>query len=113
MEWWGQEGFSSLFAHIDFREGAASLVCMSSPEYGDHYSTWRYEKIVPMQRIEYIHNLADKDGKKVDPVKMGLPSDFPHDLRHVIPFTDMGNGQTELTVPEYYHLVCHILSISN
>ena len=73
MQWWGPEGFTSPLAQIDFREGATSLVCMSSPEYGDHYSTWRYEKIVPMQRIEYIHNLADKDGNPVDPVKMGMP----------------------------------------
>src|SRR2546423_12079236 len=84
MQWWGPEGFTSPLAQIDFHEGATSLVCMSSPEYGDHYSTWRYEKIVPMQRIEYIHNLADKDGNPVDPVKMGMSPDFPRDQRHTV-----------------------------
>lgn len=101
MQWWGPEGFTSPLAQIDFREGAPSLVCMSSPEYGDHYSIWRYEKIVPMQRIEYIHNLADKDGKKVDPVEIGMPPDFPQDQRHTVTFKDVGNGQTEMTVTEY------------
>jgi uncharacterized protein YndB with AHSA1/START domain len=48
MRWWGAEGFTSPLARIDFREGGTSLVCMSSPEYGDLYSTWQYRNIVPM-----------------------------------------------------------------
>lgn len=39
MQWWGPEGFASPVAKMDFREGGISLVCMSSPEYGDLYST--------------------------------------------------------------------------
>jgi uncharacterized protein YndB with AHSA1/START domain len=112
MQWWGPEGFTSPLAQIDFHEGATSLVCMSSPEYGDHYSIWQYEKIVPMQRIEYIHNLADKDGKKVDPVKMGMPPDFPQDQRHAVTFKDLGNSQTEMTVTEYDWTVGHMMEMS-
>jgi uncharacterized protein YndB with AHSA1/START domain len=112
MQWWGPEGFTSPLAQIDFREGATSLVCMSSPEYGDHYSTWRYEKIVPMQRIEYIHNLADKDGNPVDPVKMGMPPDFPRDQRHTVTFKDLGNGKTEMTATEYDWTVGHMMEMS-
>jgi uncharacterized protein YndB with AHSA1/START domain len=112
MQWWGPEGFTSSLAQIDFREGATSLVCMSSPEFGDHYSIWQYEKIVPMQRIEYIHNLADKDGKKVDPVEIGMPPDFPQDQRHTVTFKDVGNGQTEMTVTEYGWTVGHMMEMS-
>src|SRR5882672_10707541 len=64
MKWWGPNGFTSPSAMIDFREGGVSLVCMRAPiEFGgqDFYSTWAYKKIVPMERIEYIENLADKD----------------------------------------------------
>ncbi len=35
-QWWGPAGFTSPLAQINFREGATSLVCMSSPEYRDH-----------------------------------------------------------------------------
>ena len=112
MQWWGPDGFTSPLAQMDFREGATSLVCMSAPEYGDHYSIWRYEKIVPMQRIEYIHNLADKDGKKVDPIKMGIPADFPQDQRHTVTFKDVGNGQTEMTVTEHDWTVGHMMELS-
>jgi uncharacterized protein YndB with AHSA1/START domain len=112
MQWWGPEGFTSPLAQINFREGATSLVCMSSPEYGVHYSTWRYEKIVPMHEIAYIHNLADQEGNTVDPITMGLPPDFPRDQCHVVTFTDVGNGQTELTVTEHGWTVGHMMELS-
>jgi len=59
------------------------------------------QKIVPMQSIEFIQNLADKDGNPADPLKMGLPPEFPRDTRTVVTFKDLGNGQTEMTVTEY------------
>jgi len=103
-QWWGPTGFTCPLAEIDFREGCTSLVCMRAPaEMGgqDHYSTWHYQQIVPMQRIEYIHNLADKDGNKVDPAAMGMPPDFPQDQRHMVTLKALGDQQTELTVTEY------------
>lgn len=56
--------------------------------------------------------LADKDGKKVDPVKMGMPPDFPQNQRHVVTFKDVGNGQTELTVTEHDWTVGHMMELS-
>ncbi len=53
-----------------------------------------------MQLIEFIQNLADKDGKRVDPVKAGMPPDFPQDVRSVVTFKAKG-GKTEMTVTEY------------
>ena len=103
MQWWAPEGFSSPSAEVDFREGGTSLVCMRAPkDFGgrDTYSTWDYTKIVPNERIEYIHNLADKDGNKVDPTTVGMPADFPQDQQHSITFKDLGDGKTEVTVTE-------------
>ena len=112
MQWWGPDGFTSPLASMNFREGGTSLVCMSSPEYGDHYSTWHYEKIVPMQRIEYIHNLSDKDGNPVDPVKLGMPPDFPQNQHHTVTFKDLGNGKTEMTVTEHAWPVGQMMEMS-
>ena len=100
-QWWGPDGFTAPVAKIDFREGGTSLVCMSSPEYGQHYSTWYYREIVPLQRIEYIHNLADQDGHQVDPVQMGMPPDFPQDQRHTVTFQSLGERRTAMTVTEH------------
>src|SRR6476620_9761860 len=70
MRWWGPDYFTSPSAKIDFREGATSIVCMRAPkDFGgqDFYNTWAYQHIVPMQRIEFIQNLSDKDGEPIDP----------------------------------------------
>ena len=115
MQWWGPDHFTSPSAQIDFCEGGISLVCMRAPkEFGgqDMYSTWAYTKIVPLQRIEYIHNLADKNGKKADPVQMGMPADFPQDQRHVVTFKTLSDNQTELTVTEYGWAVGHMMEMS-
>lgn len=103
-QWWGPDGFTCPLATIDFREGGTSLVCMRAPmEYGgqDSFSTWHYLSIVPNERIEFIHNLADSTGKTIDPLSIGMPPDFPTDQRQEIIFKDLGNGQCEITVIEY------------
>ena len=112
MQWWGPEGFTSPLAHMDFREGGTSLVCMRSPAYGDHYSTWHYEQIVPLQRIEYIHNLSDQDGNPIDPIKLGMPPDFPQNQRHTVTFKNLGNGRTEMTVTEHDWPVGQMMELS-
>src|SRR5262245_14401970 len=62
---------------------------------------WPYQKITPMQQIEFINNFADKDAKQIDPTTMGLPSDIPQDVRHGITFKSVGNNMTEMTVTDY------------
>lgn len=113
-QWWGPNGFICPLAEIDFREGGTSLVCMNSPEYGfgDQYSTWFYREIVPMQRIEYIHNLTDKDGTPIDPTSIGMPEDFPQDVRNLVTFKDLGNGKTEMTVTEFDWTVGQMMEMS-
>ena len=67
----------------------------------DMYSRWVYQKIVPLERIEFIQNLADKDGNQIDPANLGLPPEFPRDTSTVVTFKNLGNGKTEMTVTEY------------
>jgi uncharacterized protein YndB with AHSA1/START domain len=104
MRWWGPDYFSSPSAKIDFREGGTSLVCMRAPaDFGgqDMYSTWVYQKIVPMQQIEFIQKLADENGDLIDPAVFGMPPEFPRDTRTVVTFKDLGNDKTEMTVTQY------------
>ncbi|HZJ24628.1 MAG TPA: hypothetical protein VFD54_15020, partial [Anaerolineales bacterium] len=56
---------------------------------------------VPLKRIEFIQNLADKDGNQIDPAEIGMPPEFPRDIRTVVTFKDLGNDKTEITVTEY------------
>jgi uncharacterized protein YndB with AHSA1/START domain len=112
VQWWGPEGFTSPLAKIDFREGGVSLVCMRSPEGQDLYNTWTYREIVPMRRIEFVQNFADEDGKKADPVEMGMPPGIPLDVRHVVTFEAKGGDKTEMTVTEYGYTSAQVVEIS-
>lgn len=103
IQWWGPKDYISPFCEIDFREGGKYLFCMRAPkEQGgqDYYSAGVYTKIVPMERLEFIQNLADKDGNTIDPAQVGMPPDFPKDLKMVIEFKAQGD-QTEITITEY------------
>jgi uncharacterized protein YndB with AHSA1/START domain len=66
----------------------------------DYYSTGVYNKIVPMERLEFTQSLADKDGNIMDPAQVGMPPDFPKEIKFVIEFKAQGD-QTELTITEY------------
>jgi uncharacterized protein YndB with AHSA1/START domain len=102
--WWGPTGFTSPSAEMDFRAGGASLVCMRAPaEYGgqDMYNTWTYTRIDPHERIEFVSNFADKEGRHLDRAAMGMPPGVPYDVPHVITFEAAGEGRTEMTVTEH------------
>jgi uncharacterized protein YndB with AHSA1/START domain len=104
MRWWGPDHFTCPSARINFQEGQSSIVCMRAPkEFGgqDFYGTWTYTRIVPLQRIEYIHTLSDKDGNEIDPGSMGLPPDFPQGQRNVVAFKTVGDNRTEVTVTQF------------
>ncbi len=115
MRWWGPTDFTSPLARIDFREGGVSLVAMRPPAHfgnQDMYSTWTYQRIVPLQRIEYIHNLSDADGHKIDPAALGMPPDFPQDQLQTITFKALSPNQTELTVTEHGWIVGQMMEMS-
>ena len=102
--WWGPDRFTCPRADIHFQEGATSIVCMRSPREfggGDQYSIWNYTKIIPYQRIEFIQNLASSTGEKMAPVALGMPPDFPEDIRTVVSFKKLEDNKTEMTVTEY------------
>ena len=104
MRWWGPDMFTCPRAEIDFRVGGKSIVSMQSPpEMGgmEFFSIWEYKKIVPLQRIEFIQNLADAAGNKMNPAALGMPADFPEDVPTIVTFKDLGGGKTEMTVAQY------------
>lgn len=100
-KWWGPDFFECPMAKMDFREGGTSVVSMISKKlnFPEQFSSMHYTKIVPNERIEYIHNMADKDGNKLDPKVLGMPADFPQDQLHIVTFKDLG-GKTEVTITE-------------
>lgn len=112
MRWWGPNGFTAPVAKMDIREGGTSLVCMRTPDGHDLYNTWTYREIVPMRRLEFIMDFADKDGTKIDPTTIGLPPELARGVRHVLTFATVGDSQAELTVTEYGYTSDQVLDMS-
>jgi uncharacterized protein YndB with AHSA1/START domain len=113
--WWGPSGFSAPVARMDFREGGSSLVCMRAPkEFGgqDLYNSWTYQKIIPMQRIEFIQHFTDQDGNRISPTDAGLPAEIPFEVPHLITFRALSEKMTEITVTEYGYPTEQITEIS-
>src|SRR5215218_11473668 len=67
----------------------------------DMYHTWTYTRIDPHERIEFVSNFADKEGRHLDPVAMGMPPGVPREVPHVIVFKAAGEKGTEMTVTEH------------
>lgn len=102
--WWGPKHFVSPVAKIDFRIGGKSLVSMLAPkEMGgqEFYSVWEYIKIIPLKTIEFVQSLSDDTGSKINPTEVGMPADFPRDIKTVVIFKALEKNKTEMTVTEY------------
>ncbi len=103
MRWWGPKYYASPWCKIDLREGGKYVFCMRAPQDQggqDSYTAGTYTKIVPMERLEFTQGLADGDGNPIDPAQMGMPPDFPKEIRTVVAFRAK-SAMTELTITEF------------
>ena len=103
VKWWGPRHYTAPSASIDLREGGKYIFSMRAPEEQggqEHYTAGIYKKIIPMEYLEFTQGLSDKDGNPIDPAQVGMPSDFPAEIRTSIVFKAKGN-MTELVITEY------------
>ena len=98
-QWWGPQGFTAPVAKMDFREGGSSLVCMRAPDGTEFWSTWTYQRIDPLERIEFVVGFSDTAGRQVAPAELGLPPDLAREVPHIVTFEPDGI-RTRLTVTE-------------
>jgi uncharacterized protein YndB with AHSA1/START domain len=99
MKWWGPQGFTSPAAKMDVRLGGVSLVCMRSPQGQDMWMTWAYTSVEPIRRLEYVQNLADEHGNRLDPSAIGMGPEFPRDVATIVTLTPRGD-KTEMKIVE-------------
>lgn len=106
-KWWGPKDFSAPHIQIDFRVGGKYLFCMRGamgagmPEQ-DFWSGGIYEEIIPMQKIVCSDRFADKDGNWVNGKDIGMPGEWPDEMRVTFTFTEE-NGKTILTLVHEGH----------
>lgn len=99
-EWWGPEDYTSPSARIDLREGGSYVFSMRAPKYqggAESFTGGTYQKITPMERLEFTQNITDEAGNPLPADK--LPDNFSQNVHTVVEFKDI-NGLTELTITE-------------
>jgi uncharacterized protein YndB with AHSA1/START domain len=104
MQWWGPRSYTSPSCEIDLREGGRYVFCMRAPEEqggSAHYTAGTYQKIIPLEMVEFTSGMADKNGNKIDPVQVGMPPDFPDEIRTIVTFKELVEGVTEVTITEH------------
>jgi uncharacterized protein YndB with AHSA1/START domain len=102
MHWWGPKDYSSPSAKIDLRVGGQYVFAMQAPKeqgWQVSYTSGVYQRIVPMQVLEFTQGLSDADGNRIDPSQIGMPADFPKELHTVVAFRARGD-MTELTITQ-------------
>lgn len=97
--WWGPEGYTSPVATIDLREGGKYLFSIRSPDGQMSYSTGVYQKIVPLQRLEFTDSFADEYGNVVPGSYYGM-GEFPMETHITVQFEELADSQTRLTVTQ-------------
>ncbi len=102
MHWWGPKDYTSPSCKIDLRVGGRYIFAMEAPaEQGGQvsYTSGVYQRIVPLQVLEFTQGLLDENGNLIDPQKAGMPPDFPKELHTVVTFKARGE-MTEVTITE-------------
>lgn len=104
QQWWGPDNYSCPSAKLNVYNGGTSVISIkASDQYGGKisYGSLAYTAVIPQQILEFIHNLSDESGQRIDPATIGMPADFPQGQRHEIMFKSMSATQTEITVIEH------------
>ena len=100
--WWGPKYYTSPSCKIDLRVGGKYVFAMQAPaDQGGQtsYTSGVYQRIVPMELLEFTQGLSDADGNRIDPQQAGMPADFPKEMHTLVTFKAKG-GMTELSIHE-------------
>jgi uncharacterized protein YndB with AHSA1/START domain len=98
--WWGPNYFISSHCVMDFRVGGKTVVSMRPPDGQDIYTEWLYQRIDPMERIEFVQNRVNQQGGMIATDFTDPESATPRDIRTVAVFKALGR-RTVLTVTEH------------
>lgn len=104
QKWWGPEDFTSPSCRIDLRVGGLYIFAMLAPAMlGGQlsFTSGRYRDIQLHRRLEFTQGLSDEQGQRIDPVSIGMPPEFPAEVRTVVTFTSIRSQLCELTVTEH------------
>ncbi len=106
-KWWGPEGFTAPSVKSDFCVGGTFTYAMKGPPNTEwdktHYSGGEYLEIVPMEKLVMTDTFTDEQGNWIDPSTIGMPGEWPKEMKVTVTFEDAGEGKTTMTLTHEGH----------
>lgn len=96
MKWYAPDGCTILFKEINIQTGGKFHSCISNPQYGDCWCIGEYKEVVPNTKLVFTMVNADENGNPINPVDIGMDSDWPGVTLVTITLTEESDGKTKL-----------------
>ena len=95
MKWYAPDGCTIHFKKIEIEKGGKYHSCISNPQYGDCWCIGEYKEVIPHSKIIFTMINADENGNPVNPVEIGMDSDWPGETLVTVTLSEE-NGKTKL-----------------
>lgn len=98
--WWGPKYYTCPSAKIDLRVGGMYIFSMRAPDGmggQESFTAGQYQRILPLELLEFSQYLSDAQGQPIDPASIGMPPDFPRMMQTRVQFKAKGE-LTQLTI---------------
>ncbi len=95
MKWFAPDGCTIRFKELQIKNGGRFHSCVSHPQFGDCWCMGEYKEVVPHSKLMFTMINADEHGNKINPVDIGMDSDWPTETLVTVTLTEE-NGKTKL-----------------
>lgn len=96
MKWYAPSGCTIRFKEINIQTGGKFHSCISNPQYGDCWCIGEYKEVVPNTKLVFTMVNADENGNPINPVDIGMDSEWPGVTLVTITLTEESDERTKL-----------------
>lgn len=96
MKWYAPSGCNIRFKEINIQTGGKFHSCISNPQYGDCWCIGEYKEVVPNYKLVFTMVNADENGNPINPVDIGMDSEWPGVTLVTITLTEESDERTKL-----------------
>ncbi len=97
--WWGPKNYTAPVIQNDVRLDGRFLFSMKSSEGKQNWNAGHYIEVVPFQKLVYLMYFSDDKGKMIQASDIGIPGQWPDEIKVSVEFKESG-GQTTISVVE-------------